>query len=190
MVKSLRSRHAELLEALPDNGGSSSTDTGKRQTKTTTGQNEAPGPAAGSLKKTIKPLRLATNGLWPAALAATTTAGTNDHPLDSIGRRRGQQETIAAERADFAAAAQDSSSSTGMQLTFAGEERTKRGNDGPAAALAKEVAELFDSVSVALNTADPAQYEQVSCVLKPESTSFHLPVKQLVIAPIFFYALR
>lgn len=148
---SLRSRHADLL-VLPVDGGLASTDTGKRR-NTTAGQSEAPGPAARSATLR-KPLRLVTNGLWPV-LAATTTGGANDHIISSVRRR--PLETVAGRDDDLAAA--QGSSSTSMKT--AGGERPA-GSNGDAAVLANELAQLFDSVSVALNTADPAQYEQAS----------------------------
>lgn len=89
----------------------------------------------------MMPIRLVTNGLWPVS---TPTTGPmvrfpNVHPAIANVELR----------------AEDRGESYSGALG-----KTKKFTVG-AAVLATQIAELFDSVSVALNTADPVQYDEV-----------------------------
>lgn len=90
-------------------------------------------------------IRLVTNGLWPVV------EQPDGQPLGALGSDRGRLEGASGRGPD--GVVRDSSWRKG--------EREDIGESGNAASLATEIAELFDSVSVALNSADTAQYDEV-----------------------------
>lgn len=92
------------------------------------------------------PFRLVTNGLWPVVSQTITTPLFGSRGSGSPGTS-----TLDVEFDD---------SNRGPVLSV--HRRNEEGANG-AAAFAAEVAELFDAVSVALNTVDPLQYDQVGC---------------------------
>lgn len=152
VVRSLRSRHANLLRL--QQRAPPRLEAGSDQSRH--------GPVAGATEPavaghiTMMPVRLVTNGLWPVVAKPLTG------PAPVGSDRSHKPETGGA----FDRIPQDGSSSD-----IRGEHETAAsggsggGESGGAAAtgaaFAAEVAELFDSVSVALNTADASQYEEV-----------------------------
>lgn len=150
VVLSLRSRHAELLQLRPP----ASSLEGAESTRGSVRGNAADGtklreepvlPGLGTM-----PIRLVTNGLWPAvavshdaAIARPSAGVTIDGLATTIG-----SETRAGERGGQHDPAARGEGAGGAAWVG-------------ASVLATEVGEIFDAISVALNTADPAQYDQV-----------------------------
>lgn len=158
MVLSLRSRHATLLR--PRQVSPATTPTGTDTAGTAT---ERPVPAG------TMPIRLITNGFWPAAVLAerTTTGslpsvandGSGGGTTQTLGRSMGRVEGegrrgggIGKDEAADCFCLAEGRGDTSAALAV--------GVDS-AAFMAREISEIFDSVSVALNTADSAQYEEV-----------------------------
>ncbi|CAN0226769.1 unnamed protein product, partial [Discosporangium mesarthrocarpum] len=96
--------------------------------------------SAGIPEKTMIPIRLVTNGLGPLSQATAVTT------IESEGSRTRDRHDYANDNGD-----QDQGDAAGGRSVFL----------LTPEALAKEIHHLFDSVSVALNTADPEQYEEV-----------------------------
>lgn len=123
------------------------------------------------------PVRLVTNGFWPAAAGqvlgsccpTVDVAGSTGTPAAAArfkrrGRRKGDASAGEQREGGSSVAAQLSQRNT-RSIPCSGRP-TEGGGSGnevgvSAASVAREIAELFDSVSVALNTADPLQYNEV-----------------------------
>lgn len=142
VVRSLRLDHAHLLQ--------------KTKSTETEGKEQPRSPRAVAGTKPAKerftnepdtmPFRLVTNGLWPVVSQAVTTS--------MLGSRGGNSPGASTLDVEF------DNGNGGLLSNFS--RRNEESIHG-AAAFASEVAELFDAVSVALNTADPLQYDQVGC---------------------------
>ena len=139
MVRSLRSHHAQLLQ-LPR-----STEIAEEEQVQPRGSAACTKPAEGAVpeESNYMPLRLVTNGLWPVASQAVVTPVPRSHSEGPGMSTRGVEVN---------------GGRTGHESGFG---FLYEGGADDAGALAAEIAELFDAVSVALNTADPLQYDQV-----------------------------
>lgn len=162
---SLRSRHANLLRPRP---AENSKVDGSSADATPTGGAATTRPS----QDDVMPIRLVTNGLWPVVAVdeqvvgppspeADTSGDTGEAKsnVDRQGRRR-MGGGGGAGGGDFKVRAA-SGTSGGIADRSGSAERGAVASPS-AASVARQIAEVFDSVSVALNTADPAQYQEVS----------------------------
>lgn len=132
VVRSLKSKHPDLLRSLPS--------------PRTVGANERTEPP--SLPGlAMMPVRLVTNGLWPATDSATYLSGAAHNSKRPWGTIKSSEQKADKSRKGSSAARKGEGETPGKVS---------------ASTLATEIAELFDSVSVALNTSDSEQYDQVS----------------------------
>lgn len=133
VVMSLRSRHANLLQ--PRSAKNSNNVGGSSAGATPAGGGVSTRPSQEDINSSM-PIRLITNGLWPVVAVEEQVGG---------GGGGGAASGTSGGVADGSGCAE------------------RRGLASPSAAsVARQIAEVFDSVSVALNTADPAQYQEVS----------------------------
>eukprot|EP00752_Nemacystus_decipiens_P014322 g12741.t1 len=182
VVRSLRHRHADLLlrpHQPPPTSVAAAAAGALGRTELDSGKGTAP------FSNSTMPVRLVTNGVWPVAsghelgsccptVRVSGSAGTPPEAAAATaerflprGRRRGGWSGRDEGDRDSAAQAERRSSQDVAGGGPAGRGGSNAEADASAAStVASEIAELFDSVSVALNTADPMQYEEL---MKPSA---------------------
>ncbi|CBN79125.1 conserved unknown protein [Ectocarpus siliculosus] len=164
VVMSLRSRHANLLR--PRSAENSKVD-GSSADATPTGGAAATRPS----QDDAMPIRLVTNGLWPVVAVDEQVVGPPSPEADTsrdIGEAKSNVDRQGRRRmggsggvggGDFKVRAA-SGTSGGIADRSGSAERGAVASPS-AASVARQIAEVFDSVSVALNTADPEQYQEL-----------------------------
>ena len=174
VVQSLRRRHANLLRPREPSTKHAAAAAGLDSEELVNDSSSATSPS-----KPAMPVRLVTSGVWPVAsgqllgsccptVHVSGSAGTPPAAAAAAerfpprGRRTGDPSGTEEGDGDSAAQAERRSR---QQIPSSG--ASERGGLDPeadvsAASVASEIAGLFDSVSVALNTVDPMQYEEVS----------------------------
>lgn len=138
MVRSLRFDHAHLLQQT----NSTETEVKEKLRSPRAVAGTKPGKKRLPDEIDAVPFRLVTNGLWPVVSQEVTT------PV--LGSRDGNSPNTST--LDY--------SNRGPMLSVHCHNKDAV-ND--AATFTAEIAELFNAVSVALNTVDPLQYDQVGC---------------------------
>lgn len=170
-------------------GGGGTTSTTPTPASTTTTTSRATTPPPPLEEEMVVPVRLVTNGLWPVVADNTVgsccptvdVCGDTSNPAAKMSNSERRRTGIKEERGGgrgvgevedgFAAGVAPgqgrsiantmSGSSSSASATGGATPTVEFSDSVSAASVAREVAEIFDSVSVALNTADPEQYEEV-----------------------------
>eukprot|EP00903_Cladosiphon_okamuranus_P006408 g6272.t1 len=177
VVRSLKTRHAHLLRPREPPTANPSAAVAPGQAELTNGQTTSTAP----LPCAAMPVRLVTNGFWPAASGQFLSSCSCCPTIRASAS--GSTGTPAAAAAAAAEKSPQRGSTGGDASSMRGEgdgdsaaraERRQSQCSGPsrgrkpipeadvsAASVASEITELFDSVSVALNTADPLQYDEL-----------------------------
>ncbi|CAB1116797.1 unnamed protein product [Ectocarpus sp. CCAP 1310/34] len=164
VVMSLRSRHANLLR--PRSAENSKVD-GSGADATPTGGAATTRPS----QDVVMPIRLVTNGLWPVVAVDEQVVGPPSPEADTSGYtgeaksnvdRQGRRRVGGGGGAGGGGFKVRAASGTSGGIADRSGSAERGAVASPSAAsVAKQIAEVFDSVSVALNTADPAQYQEL-----------------------------
>lgn len=177
MVDSLRHRHATLLRPREPPSASAAAVAANQA-----GLVHDKKGSADTRSYTTVPVRLITNGFWPAAAAGQVlgsccptvdVSGSAGTPAAAVaaarfqGRGRREGDASGGDKGKIGSVVVAPTAQRNSQSVPSWSGPAERGSPNPeadasAASVASEIAELFDSVSVALNTADPLQYEEVS----------------------------
>ncbi|CAN0045363.1 unnamed protein product [Ectocarpus sp. 4 AP-2014] len=161
---SLRSRHANLLRRR---SAENSKVDGTSADATPTGGAAATCPS----QDDVMPIRLVTNGLWPVVAVDEQVVGPPSSEADTsgdIGEAKSNVGWQGRRRMGGGRGAGGGDFKVRVASDTSGDIADRSGSAEPgtlacpsAASVARQIAEVFDSVSVALNTADPAQYQEL-----------------------------
>lgn len=177
VVHSLRHRHANLLRPRGEPPTNAAAAAANRE-ESVHGKSSTAAPRSHA----AMPIRLVTNGFWPmvagqvlgSCCPTVDVSGSTGTPAVTSaasaarfqGRGRREGNTSGGDEGEGDSAAQAQPAQMISQSSPGSGPFSERGGSNPevgvnATSVASEIAGLFDSVSVALNTADPLQYDEV-----------------------------